>query len=442
MSTIETKYNKYIFIILGAALVFKLIFAFAVTMELRSDSMEYDTLAKNMINLGEYAFDGKPTARLSCGYPLFIYIVYSIFGSEQLMVKIIQSFLEIFTGLLFYFVCRFYFNPKYSVFGLLIFTFLPANLLYSQTVLTESLFGLFSMFLFYYCLKEKIDWKIIFVGIIWGYSILIRTSFVLSVFLIPVFFIIYRKKIFTGYSHTRIKKIILYSLLFFAGVLLCLSPWLIRNKNVVGSYTLATQGGYTFWSGSNPEATGTWYHNIEESNPLFKNTDEVARDREFYKLGFDYAIHNPHKFFITGIKKIGYLFSSERLILLYFKTQQEGNKTSTEVYKSINPFFIALVNIPYFIILLLGLWGIFMLKEKTFFIYGFIASWIITFFLYVALSRYHYVLIPFFVIGTVKFLKDYKFELKKLSKLKIISASAFNLFLLVVWFIEFYLLYK
>jgi hypothetical protein len=219
-------------------------------------------------------------------------------------------------------------------------------------------------------------------------------------------------------------------------------PWLVRNKITMNTFTIATQGGFTFWSGSNPDATGTWYYKIEESNPLFNIQDEATRDREFYKLGLDYAIHNPHKFFITGVKKIGYLFSSERMILLYFVKSDSGGKTSTEVYKSINPFLIALFNIPYFAVMLLGVWGLIALKKKRFFIYGFMLTWMITFFMFVALARYHYVLIPFFILGTVKFISEYKTIFRELKLSKKIIAVCFDLFLLAVWAGEFYLLYK
>jgi len=210
----------------------------------------------------------------------------------------------------------------------------------------------------------------------------------------------------------------------------------------MNTFTIATQGGFTFWSGSNPDATGTWYYKIEDSNPLFKIEDEAIRDKEFYKLGLDYAIHNPHKFLITGVKKLGYLFSSERLILLYFTKVDSTGKTSTDVYRSINPFWIALFNIPYMIIMLFGIWGLLALKKKRFFIYGFIFTWMLTFFIFVALARYHYVLIPFFVIGTIKLISEYRTIFRELNIPKKIIGVCFSLFLIVVWTGEFYLLYK
>ncbi|MFA5403437.1 MAG: glycosyltransferase family 39 protein [Ignavibacteria bacterium] len=435
--------KKYFYSIILSALIIKIFLVFTLPAEIRSDSLDYHRIAVNLVKLGEYSFEsGKPTANFSCGYPLFLAGVYEIFGTEQIAVRLINSFLEIFTGIFFFLICLKLFDEKWSLIALAIFTFFPSNILFSQTVLTEPVFGMLAMVLLYYCLNENINYKIFFIGLIWGYAILIRSSFSLSVFLMLIYIFKFRKQLFEGFKEKRIKRVVQYSVLFLLGLVLVISPWLIRNKTTLNTFTIATQGGFTFWSGSNPNATGTWYYKIEESNPMFNISDEVERDRVFYKEGINYALKNPYKFIITGFKKIGYLFSSERLILLYFTKGDSGGKTSTDVYKSINPFLIALINIPYFAVMLMGAWGLLAFKKKRFFLYGFIITWMITFFLFVALARYHYVLIPFFVLGTVKLLMDGKLIWKELSITKKIIAIVFNLFLLGVWTSEFYLMYR
>jgi 4-amino-4-deoxy-L-arabinose transferase-like glycosyltransferase len=435
--------KKYFYLILLSAFIIKMFLVFTLPAEIRSDSLDYHRIAINLVKFGEYSFEaGKPTGNFSCGYPLFLAGVYKVFGAEQSWVRVINSLLEIITGIFFFFISLKFFDEKWSLISLAIFTFFPSNILFSQTVLTEPVFGMFAMILLYYCLTGKIDNKIFFIGLLWGYAVLIRSSFSLSVFLMLIFIFKFRRQLFEGFETKRIKRVIQYSLLFLFGLIIVIAPWLLRNKSVLGTFTIATQGGFTFWSGSNPNATGTWYYKIEDSNPMFNISDEVEKDRAFYKEGIDYAIHNPHKFIITGIKKIGYLFSSERLILLYFSQGDSTGKTSTDVYKSINPLFIALVNIPYFAVMLMGIWGLLAFKKNNFFLYGFIITWMITFYIFVALARYHYVLVPFFILGSVKLLMDGKILWRELSIPKKIFAMCFNLFLLGVWTSEFYLMYK
>ncbi|MBS1513410.1 MAG: glycosyltransferase family 39 protein [Bacteroidetes bacterium] len=435
MENNKHSYNKVLWSIIGVSFAIKIILAFFLPSEIRSDSYVYHSLAQSIVNTFTYSFEGKLTGVIAPGYSIFLSGLYFVFGPEQFWVKIIQSILEIFTCYLFFKVCLNYFNEKKSLVALSVFTFFPSNILFSQTILTEPLFGFLAILLLFLCLKENLVKYIFLIGLIWGYSILIRSSFAPSILLIPIFLFFYKRK------EINLSGVIKYSLLFFLGAFLIISPWLIRNKTVLNTFTIATQGGFTFWSGSNPDATGTWYHKIEESNPLFNVEDEAERDRQFYKLGIDYALHNPHKFLFTGIKKLGYLFSSERMIVLYFTKGDGKESTSTQVYKSVNPLIIALINIPYFIVMSLGLWGLFMLRKKYFFIWGMIFAWLFTFFMFVALARYHYVLIPFFIIGTVYFIYHYKTEFTGIAKWKKATAVLFNLFLLGVWGAEFYLLY-
>lgn len=230
LKEISSKEKKIIISILLFAFILKIIFTFTINPEIRSDSMVYDSIAKNIIKLGEYSFEGKPTATLSCGYPLFVAAIYKIFGASEFWIRIIQSILEIFTGIFFFLISLEFFKTKWAIVSLAIFTFLPSNLLYSQTVLTEPLFGLLAIILLYYCLKDKINSKIFFIGLIWGYAILVRSSFSISLILLPLFIFIYRRKLFEGFKIKRIKRVLQYSILFILGVIIVISPWLIRNK--------------------------------------------------------------------------------------------------------------------------------------------------------------------------------------------------------------------
>ncbi|MCE1165642.1 MAG: glycosyltransferase family 39 protein [Bacteroidetes bacterium] len=440
--SLDRKDKRNIALILAAALIIKLILAFTLSADLRSDSLDYHKLAISMVKAGEYSLDGKPTASSTIGYPLFIAGVYALAGADQLSVRIAQSILEIFTGIMFFIFCLKYFDIKKSIIALAVFSFFPSNILYSQTLLSEALFGLLALVILYYFYGGKIDGKIFFIGMITGYAFLVRTSFMFSILVFPLALFVYNRNYFEGYKSKRIKRAVQYTVYFFAGAAIVVLPWLIRNKIVLNTFSTGTHGGSTFWSGSNPDATGTWYHKIEDTNPIFNIQDEAERDKAFYKAGMDYAIKNPHKFAVLGVKKLVYFFSSERMALLYFTPGEGRARTSTEVYKSINPFIIALVNIPYFAVMILGTWGLMLMKKRRFILYGYIFTCLFTFFIFVALARYHYVLIPLFVMGAVKFAFENRFRFSHFSMKQKIFGILVNLFFLVIWFAEFYLIYK
>ncbi|MBK8551109.1 MAG: glycosyltransferase family 39 protein [Ignavibacteria bacterium] len=424
-------------LILSVSFLIKILLAFFLQAPFRSDSVDYSTLALSILN-GEYSLGGKPTAYVGCGYPLFLSLIFFIFGEGQFYVRIIQSLLELGTCYFFYKVSLNFFTVKYSLLSLFILSFFPSNIIFSQAVLSESLFGFFSMVILYLLLRNDFPGKLymIFVtGILFGYAVLIRTAFLPAAILIPLYFFYFRKDLFPLKMPSGVIK---YSLIFLFGLILVVAPWSIRNKLSVGTYSLGTTAGVNFWAGSNPDATGTYYSDMNDNLPIdFSNESE--RDKEYFKLGLKYASENPLKFLILGVKKIGYLFSSERMAILYFIDHEPG-QTSTEVYRSVNPLIIMLVNIPYFIIIFTGTWGLLALKEKRFFIYGFILMWVLTVFMFVALARYHYVLIPFFILGTVNVIVQEKYIFGQISFQKKIIGMGFSLFLIAVWITEFYLM--
>lgn len=433
------KEKKILFLILAFSFLIKLILALCIQSPIRSDSYDYQTLGMGLLS-GEYSLDGRPTAYVGPGYPLFLSGIYFLFGEGQFYVKLIQSVLETGTCYFFYKVSRNFFDIPNSFLSLILFTFFPSNIIFSQAILSESLFGFFSILFLFLLLKEDLSERkfLIFIaGIIFGYSVLIRTAFMTAIILIPLYFIFNRKILF---GERWMSKSVLCIFFFITGFVIVISPWSIRNKIEIGTFSPGTTAGVNFWAGSNPNSTGTYYNELASSLPLDYH-NEAERDAEYFKLGLKYALENPEKYIILGIKKLGYLFSSERMAIIYFYEPQPG-ETSTQVYKKSNLFLFVIVNLFYFTIMLSGTWGLLLLKKDRFYIYGFILCWVITIFLFVGLARYHYVLIPFFVIGAVNLITERKNIFSKLTLPKKLAGYGFCIFLISIWCTELYLLIK
>ena len=433
-SVVRHYYLPVAFIVFGFVLRFILLLA--ETPPLRSDSLTYHNIALSILR-GEYSLGGYPTAFVVPGYPVFLAVIYKLFGDGQTAVRFFQVVTDILTVLLFTASCRMIFDKRYALTAGAVFALFPSNILYTQTILTETLFGLFSVLILYQTLGRIPARNLFVTGMLFGAALLVRSSFVFCCLFFVVYLIVQRKYLFAdnGTANTA-RKIAL----FLAGIALVLSPWLIRNKLEMGEFVLATQGGSTLWEGNNPHATGTWNKQMVEANPLFEEKDEIKRDKEFRKQAIEFIVNNPLKFIELGIKKTGYLFSSERMILLYFAGDPEG-ATSTGMYRKINPVYLAAVNLPYFALITAGLWGLLLNFKGKFIVIGFTASWILTMFIFVSLSRYHYVLIPFFTIGAVNLLRHGLKPLRQLKPGMIMAGAVCTLFLAAVWAVEFYLLY-
>jgi len=431
--------KKLLFFILLVSFLIRLILAFFIQAPLRSDSSDYQALGMDLLN-GKYSLDGHPTAYVGPGYPFFLSGIYFLFGEGQFYVKLIQSLLEVVTGYYFYGISKNFFSVSGSFLSLILFSFFPSNIIFSQAVLSETLFGFFSILIFYLVLKKNFDQRkalIFFTGILFGYAVLIRTAYIASVILIPLYLLFFREDL----SGKRILRASVFNtVIFLTGFIIVTAPWSIRNKIEIGTYSLGTTAGVNFWAGSNENSTGTYYGDLVSTLPV-NSGSEAEKNNGYFKLGLNYALDNPGKYMLLGIKKLGYLFSSERMAVIYFSEPLNG-ETSTQVYKKANLLLILSVNLPYFFIMLFGTWGIAAFKKKYFFFYGFILMWLLTIFLFVGLARYHYVLIPFFILGTVKFLIERKDIFKTISLPKKVLAGCANLFMAGVWISEFYLLVK
>jgi 4-amino-4-deoxy-L-arabinose transferase-like glycosyltransferase len=150
-----SSYNKILWSIISVSFAIKIILAFLLPSEIRSDSYVYHSLAQSIVNTFTYSFEGRLTGVIAPGYSIFLSGLYFIFGPEQFWVKIIQSVLEIFTCYLFYKICLNYFDERKSLIALAVFAFFPSNILFSQTILTEPLFGFLAILILYLVLKEN-----------------------------------------------------------------------------------------------------------------------------------------------------------------------------------------------------------------------------------------------------------------------------------------------
>ena len=117
---LKTERSVLIFI-LSCAFLIKLILLFLLDPVLRSDSLDYQTLANSLLN-GEYSLNGKPTAYVGIGYPAFLSGIFFIFGEGQFYVRLVQSVIEAGTALLFYGVSRRFFSIKHSLISVAIFS--------------------------------------------------------------------------------------------------------------------------------------------------------------------------------------------------------------------------------------------------------------------------------------------------------------------------------
>ena len=91
--------------------------------------------------------------------------------------------------------------------------------------------------------------------------------------------------------------------------LITISPWTVRNLLVMGEPILTTtNGGYNFYIGNGPGATGA-YRGIKEVE--FSDFSELDWEREGYKLAINHIVSHPVEWLIVLPKKFFHLWASD-----------------------------------------------------------------------------------------------------------------------------------
>ncbi len=193
----------------------------------RGDSERYDRIAQNIVTKQTYSYqDNQPDVFWSPGYPVFLAFIYQLLGINYLPVRIIQAILSSLLILLVYYLGSEFFGYKIGILSAIITAAYPGFIgyagLFSPQLLTAFLVVLFFNLLVKYNLNI---YSCLILGIIAGYSSLVRPELALFWFLFLVIM---------GLTNRKDKAVIKFSILIFLIMSLIISLWTIRNYKVFG----------------------------------------------------------------------------------------------------------------------------------------------------------------------------------------------------------------
>lgn len=187
-----------------------------------SDAAYYDGIALNLLLGKGFLPSGGSAELVYPGYPLFLALVYKIFGHNYQAVRIIQFLILSGIGILAYFSARrLKINRPLAIAASSLIIIWPYFILYSTLILTEILFTFFLVLSVFFLLKFQetpSNNNAAFAGAFLGITALIKPA----VIFLPIWVIILS---WLFLSQKFLKKYFLIFLLF----IIVLSPWFIRN---------------------------------------------------------------------------------------------------------------------------------------------------------------------------------------------------------------------
>jgi hypothetical protein len=313
-------HRRFVPVCLFLGIVIRLVWIWWVDAEQVIDFMWYQQFARNIADGRGYSVNGIPTGYWPIGYPGLLGIIFYVTGDSVFVGKFLNIVLYIGAIFLTYRLSQRLFHQEYAArVTVCLLCFYPNHIAYTALLSSEILF-IFLVALSALTFETARDRAgfLMLSGMFWGLTALTKPQ----ALVLPFVFLLFFSKSVSSFVRSGI---LVYSI-----VLITVSPWLIRNHNIFGAYTLAHTAGIDLLDGNNPY-NDTGHHQFNEKvNALlgdlqaqivpFENPfdgKEVERDTRARKIAFHYMIDNPGRVLALLPKKFLalYRFDNEGFIL-------------------------------------------------------------------------------------------------------------------------------
>jgi len=368
--------GKIVFIFFLLAFIIRIIFVFSLKTKFYfDDEYEYWKIVNNFITGKGLIVSETLKAYRPPLYPLFL-VLFAKLNTGITGIRIVQALLSSVSCIFIYFLARKVFNEKIAIFSLAISSVYPFFIFYSGFLLTETLFIFLVICCIYAFIKlaeSRVSPVYGFIpGIFAGLAGLCRPTMELF-FPFCLLFIILSK----ASCVVKFKKIVFAM----AGFIIILTPWIIRNFIVLGSFVPGTtMGGAVFWEGNNPYSDGGPCRYFPEG---VWQIEESKRDQVFYKLTIDCIKQNP--------KRFAWLLWNK--FIRFWNVVPNASEYTKTIYRIISVFSFGLM-LPFFVL------GIFVSPRNlnTLFLTGMIVFFTVFHMIFLASIRYRVAIEPFVIM--------------------------------------------
>ena len=206
------------------------------------DSMAFKAIALNIIEHGDFSDPGQtiPNNFRAPGYPLWLALIYLIFGSFKFAIPV-GIIIVSFTVPLTYLIAKELFNEKVALIGSLLAVFEPWAVFLTGTIMSEQLFMpvfLLSVYLFIRYLKYDSRNSFYLSALFFGVATLTR-PYILYFWCVLAIIAFFKKRKFSE----SLKITTLATLIFIFTV----APWAIRNKVVLDTWQFSAVPAFSIY---------------------------------------------------------------------------------------------------------------------------------------------------------------------------------------------------
>lgn len=405
---------------------------------LKRDALEYHNFAVSLIKDHRFVcVDGghgpyfKSDSLRTPLYPVFVGIIYIIFGIKPWIVLLFQIFLDTASCILLFITIRDMLNLRIALYAGIFYAIDPFLILWANNLFGETLLIFFCVLALYsYSKALVLDYEkkwIVFSAAAFGLACLVKPIMLYVPIVIAIHLIVFLRR--------NIKKALKTAGIFVFVFILILLPWFIRNYIVYNSFSLSSSGGYNLlmlYAGpikmerEDIQTEEILYEKMsEEANNMMikegitpEDLNDFQKSKYWHKLAMQYINRYPLSFtkhYILGIVRsffcLGTMHYAE---LLQWQNTQIEMKTYPNLYKlvvawfnqkSIKEIIVGMLILSYlattYICLVIGIFISWKLQNKQFLLFC------AAVFLYIILltgtagcSRYRLPAVPFYLSFT------------------------------------------
>ena len=237
-----------------------------------------------------YFPDGEPFySWRTPGFPLFLAMIYKIFGHSYLAAKIGLAFISCLSVILLYLLGKELIDEKAGFVSAGIYSIYPASIFWTGYLAPVTLEIFFLFLLIYLLIRGEKTLKnslFFFGGIILGIASCIRSLFLMYVPAVFLWLLIKNKKMLKREFW-----------IFILGFCISISPWVIRNYKIFHRLVFtSTEGGIVCYIANNENSlaqpSGYWNPPPSYFEKL-KGMDELSINRYLYREAFRFIKNNP-----------------------------------------------------------------------------------------------------------------------------------------------------
>jgi 4-amino-4-deoxy-L-arabinose transferase-like glycosyltransferase len=320
--------NKPLFVIFLAGALIRLVlwFEFQGLNTLHDDEREYDAIAKNLVEQGEFAVSpGSLTSIRPPLYPAFLVGVYSLAGVENYQaVRFLQAVISLLTVALLYRLGKEVYSQRVGTWLAGLFAFYPSLLGYNNLILTETLFT-FLLCLTCFCIIRSLQLG----SIPWlaaGGAAITLTALTRSVlWVFPPVLSLFLLIAWKGPLSRRLLAVACLVVAF----AITLTPWAIRNTrlhktlvviDVMGGRNFM-MGNYEFtplfrsWDAVSEKGDRFWLHEVSETYSPKEMETQGKIDKLALRQGLKFVMAHPGLTFQRDVVKFFDFWGLERELI-------------------------------------------------------------------------------------------------------------------------------